>query len=188
MKSGTSLDLAGHDHKSVIGWPTHGGPNQQWEFVPSGQGYIIRSAAATSEYGLYLTVKQSISDGAELDVCEFPMSWRAQHDEHNDALRILWSNTEYALCLADNGNMAPGTKAELRSLTPGDPSQMWRFAKCASTTEDQERAARAVAQPFATETVIVAEGQDCTTITRTMTTTTVETVTTVTRIAHARHG
>ncbi|KIP01456.1 carbohydrate-binding module family 13 protein, partial [Phlebiopsis gigantea 11061_1 CR5-6] len=42
-RSGTAADLHGGDHRSLIGYTSHGGKNQQWKFEPLGDGYSICS-------------------------------------------------------------------------------------------------------------------------------------------------
>ncbi|THU75253.1 hypothetical protein K435DRAFT_707453, partial [Dendrothele bispora CBS 962.96] len=42
LQSGTAMDLSGADWRSVIGWPPHPEPNQQWEFEPIGAGWGLR--------------------------------------------------------------------------------------------------------------------------------------------------
>lgn len=61
--------------------------------------------------------------------------------------------------------------------------QLWRFTRCttAKDSEQEEKIARSETKPVVSETIIVSEGKEHITTTRTTTTTTVTTITTVTR-------
>ncbi|OSX62764.1 carbohydrate-binding module family 13 protein [Postia placenta MAD-698-R-SB12] len=102
-RSGTALDLSGADQRSLIGFPAHMGQNQQWEFIPSGSGYTIRSACASS-CELYLSV-ESVRDNAPIIASPFPSCWDVQFDEkHGSALRSvymqmrLYASRSYTSC------------------------------------------------------------------------------------------
>lgn len=179
-RSGTALDLSGADQRSLIGFPAHMRQNQQWEFIPSGSGYTIRSACSSS-CGLYLSV-ESVRDNAPIIASPFPSCWDVQFDEkHGSALRIHWPNTDFVLDLADWGSATPGTKVQLMKRKPGERCQLWRHTRCEPAEEQQEKVAQTTSKPMIAETVIVSESKDHITTTRTTTTTTITTVTTVTR-------
>ncbi|KAH9920600.1 uncharacterized protein B0H18DRAFT_880925 [Fomitopsis serialis] len=179
-RSGTALDLCGADQRNLIGFPVNMGPNQQWEFIPSGRGYMIRSACPSS-CGLYLTVEE-LRDNAPIVASSYPASWNVEFDEGaENAIRISWPNTDFVMDLADWGNATPGTKVQLMHAKAGELCQLWRFTRCAPAQEQEEKIARTATKPVIAETIIVSEGKDHITTTRTTTTTTVATVTTVTR-------
>ncbi|KZT01972.1 carbohydrate-binding module family 13 protein [Laetiporus sulphureus 93-53] len=180
-RNGTALDLSGGDQKTLICLPAHMGPNQQWEFIPSGKGYTIRSACASSR-GLYLTL-EDIYDNAPIVASPFPASWNVQIDEKEETLRISWPNTEYVMDLIDWGNAEPGAKVKLMKEKPGERCQTWRYIRCRPAEEQGEKVAESTSKPIISETVIVAEGKDFITTTRTTTTTLITTVTTVARTA-----
>jgi len=181
-RSGTALDLSGADQRTLIGFPAHMGQNQQWEFIPSGRGYTIRSACPSS-CGLYLSV-ESLCDNAPIVASPFPVSWNVRFDEKEDgAMRIYWPNTDFVIDLADWGSPTPGTKVQLMREKPGESCQLWRYTRCAPAEDQEEKVAQSASRPMISETVIVSEGKDHITTTRTTTTTTVATITTVTRTA-----
>ncbi|KAL6303614.1 hypothetical protein BKA93DRAFT_734718 [Sparassis latifolia] len=190
-RSGTALDLSCGDFRTLTGWPLHGEQNQQWEFVPSGRGYVIRSVCSSS-CGMYLTVTDGLYDNVALVASPFPVSWDVQVIEHESAIslrrafRIAWPGTDYVMDLADWGCDAPGTKVQLVKHKPREPCQMWRFIPRPASVDVVEKVAQAAMQPILTETIIVSEGTDFVTTTRTTTTTTVTTVTTVTKTARHR--
>ncbi|KAH9942795.1 hypothetical protein B0H21DRAFT_867442 [Amylocystis lapponica] len=194
-QSGAALDLCGAAQRTVVGFAPHGGANQQWEFVPSGAGYTIRSAASAERF---LVPADGLGAGAAVGAGPFPASWRVQADEREGAVRIAWADTDLVLALADGGGdkvrvsacscvggEADGAaQAQLVHTTPGAGGELWRFVRCAEPAG--ERTARAHVPPITTETVIVAEERDCVTTTRTTTTTAITTITTVTRIPRVR--
>ncbi|KAI0942693.1 hypothetical protein AcW1_003256 [Taiwanofungus camphoratus] len=186
-KSGTALDLSGANQRALIGFPVHMGQNQQWEFIPSGRGYAIRSACP-SMCGLYLTIDSSLCEHAAIIASPFPASWNIEPDECEGTLRISWPNTDYVIDLADWGSSVPGTKVQLMKAKPGECCQLWRFTRCAPAQDQEEKVARSAFQPVVSETVIISESSDFVTTTRTATTTTVTTVTTVTKTTRLGAG
>ncbi|KAI0370736.1 hypothetical protein BV20DRAFT_943443 [Pilatotrama ljubarskyi] len=200
-RGGTAVDMSGADNKTLIGWPMHGGPNQQWEFIPSGHGYLIRCVRRSKEgHPLYLTTEQGVGEHVAIVASPYPVSWNVEQTE--DGIRyinrlISWPNTDLVFSLAASGSKNPGTKIHLMRLKVNDPSQLWHYTRCAPASEPEEgkevevRSARAVSPPATTETVSVTEERDFITTTRTTTTTTITTVTEVTRmprwmLQHAR--
>ncbi|KAI9068936.1 carbohydrate-binding module family 13 protein [Trametes sanguinea] len=193
-RSGTAVDMSGADNKTLIGYPMHGGPNQQWEFIPSGHGYVIRCVRRSKEgHPLYLTTDGGVHEHAAVVASPYPVSWNVEQTE--DGIRISWPNTDLVFDLADWGSKTPGTKIQLMHLKPGEPCQLWHYTRCAPAAEhDSElevRSARAVSPPATTETVSVTEERDYITTTRTTTTTTITTTTEITKmprwmLQHAR--
>ncbi|PCH34833.1 carbohydrate-binding module family 13 protein [Wolfiporia cocos MD-104 SS10] len=182
-RGGTALDLSGADQRTLIGFPAHMGQNQQWEFLPSGRGYTIRSACH-SLCGLYLSVEQ-VCDDAQVIASPFPASWNVQLDEKDGSMRISWPNTDFVIDLADGGSATPGTKVQLTRAKSGELCQSWKFTRCEPARDQDEKLTRNTSQPIIAETVIVSEGSDYITTTRTTTTTVITTVTTVTKTAKA---
>ncbi|KAI0738176.1 ricin B lectin domain-containing protein [Daedaleopsis nitida] len=191
-RSGTAMDLSGADGKTVIGYSMHGGPNQQWEFIPTGHGYIIRCVRRSKEgHALYLTTAGGLRDGEEIVASTFPVTWNVEQTE--DGIRISWPNSEYVFDLADWGNSAPGTKIQLATRKSSEACQHWHYTRCAPASDPEPQtdgskevgreavSARAVSPPATTETVTVTEERDFVTTTRTTTTTVITTVTEVTR-------
>ncbi|KAI8977801.1 ricin B lectin domain-containing protein [Trametes punicea] len=193
-RSGTALDMSGADDKTLIGWPMHGGPNQQWEFIPSGPGYVIRCVRRSKDgHPLYLTTEDGLHEQAAIVASPYPVSWNVEQTD--DGIRISWPNTDFVFDLADWGSNTRGTKIQLMHLRPGEPCQLWHYTRCAPAAEhDKEvevRSSRAVSPPATTETVSVTEERDYITTTRTTTTTTITTVTEITKmprwmLQHAR--
>ncbi|KAL7278227.1 hypothetical protein ACG7TL_008202 [Trametes sanguinea] len=165
--TGTAVDMSGADNKTLIGYPMHGGPNQQ------AHGGVHEHAAIVAS--------------------PYPVSWNVEQTE--EGIRISWPNTDFVFDLADWGSKTPGTKIELMHLKPGEPCQLWHYTRCAPAAEhDSElevRSSRAVSPPATTETVSVTEERDYITTTRTTTTTTITTTTEITKmprwmLQHAR--
>ncbi|KAI0697195.1 ricin B lectin domain-containing protein [Cerioporus squamosus] len=188
-RGGTAVDLSGADNKTIIGYPMHGGPNQQWEFIPTGHGYIIRCVRRSSEgHSLYLTTDGSVKHGATIVASPYPVAWNVEPTE--DGIRISWPNSEFSFDLADWGNSAAGTKIQLAHRRE-EPCQLWHYTRCAAASESEKdhkaltdahsTSARAVSPPATTETITIAEEENHVTTTRTTTTTVITTVTEVTR-------
>ncbi|RDB22017.1 hypothetical protein Hypma_010816 [Hypsizygus marmoreus] len=78
-KSGTVVDLSGQDNRSIIGFPSHGGTNQQWALEWTNIGWTFRSVAT----GLYLSIDGSPADGTRLVAVTTPFGWHIWHDEVN---------------------------------------------------------------------------------------------------------
>lgn len=173
-RSGTALDLSGADRQTVIGYPPHGGENQQWDFIPSGNGYAIRSVWPSDKYdcGLYLTV-QALQDHAPVIATPFPVSWDVRPVDEG-TYQIYWPNTDFVLDLADWGNAAPGTKLQLMKIKPRESCQIWRLV----CQEEKLKYSQSQSKPSVTETVMETKDDYRITTIRT-TTTTATTVTTV---------
>ncbi|GJE99691.1 RICIN domain-containing protein [Phanerochaete sordida] len=183
-KSGTAADLSGGDGRSIIGYPLHSGKNQQWNFESFGDGYTIRSVFS----GLYLTMEDTIGDGAVLVASSFPVSWKIEDVSNEDvtSIRILWPTGKYAFALADGGSITPGTKIHLSTANADEPSQRWNLIERDVSPVDlahrrSPHLEGATASP-PLETVFVTEDKDHVVTTRTTTTSTVTTVTTVTKM------
>ncbi|KZT08244.1 carbohydrate-binding module family 13 protein [Laetiporus sulphureus 93-53] len=134
-RSGTALDLSGADRRSVLGYPSHMGENQQWEFLPNGKGYAIRSARMSLLGGLFLTV-EGVYDGARIIGSPYPTSWDVHIDEEYRSLCIFWPNTSYFVGL-DNENEGSQAKARLMEEIPGKPRQRWFHVFCRTVQGQQ---------------------------------------------------
>lgn len=101
-RSGTALDLSGADHRSVIGWPMHGGPNQQWEFIPTGHGYIVRCIRRSKEgHSLYLSTEGGVKDGARIIASTYPVAWNIEPTEDGiRCVRVLLCIGYWVNCLS----------------------------------------------------------------------------------------
>ncbi|KAH9895716.1 hypothetical protein C8Q73DRAFT_633227, partial [Cubamyces lactineus] len=122
--------MSGMDNKTLIGYPMHGGPNQQWEFIPSGRGYIIRCVRRSKEgHPLYLTTETGLHDNAAIVASPYPVTWEVEQTD--EGIRISWPNTDFVFDLADWGSKAAGTKIQLMRLKPGEHCQLWHYTRCA---------------------------------------------------------
>ncbi len=82
-RSKTVMDLSGADSTSIIGYPKHGLANQQWEFIPNGHGYIIRSMRPSADgHALYLALDcGGLRDYAPVVASPHPVSWSVQQTD-----------------------------------------------------------------------------------------------------------
>ncbi|KAI0072616.1 hypothetical protein K474DRAFT_1667604 [Panus rudis PR-1116 ss-1] len=176
VRSGSTLDVSGADGKTLIGYPFHGGQNQQWQVDQLGPGCLIRGVA----HGTYLTFEDDRIECCQLVMSEFPVTWKLEsvRTEGSDSyIRIQWPNGKFAAHLADDGSGTPGAKVQLRPTNLDDDSQVWRLSPCSTR--------KLAPEPVTTRTVhhappvITAVGSDGSGKT-VKTTTTVTTVTTVT--------
>jgi hypothetical protein len=63
----------------VIGYPRHGGENQQWETIRTENGWHIKSVSS----GKYLNLDGHPKDDVRLIVTERPYEWHLWDDEKN---------------------------------------------------------------------------------------------------------
>ncbi|PIL34541.1 hypothetical protein GSI_03319 [Ganoderma sinense ZZ0214-1] len=189
-RGGTAMDLHGADDTNVIGFPMHGNQNQQWEFIPSGHGYVIRCVRPSKAgHALYLTVEGGVREHAPVVASAYPVAWSVEQTE--EGIRISWPNSNFVFDLADWGDSAPGTKIQLMPLIPGELCQLWHYTRCAPAERDEKgleieaQSARAISAPATTEAITISESHNFVTTTRTTTTTVITTVTEVTRTPKA---
>ena len=144
-RGGTAMDLHGGDDTNVIGYPMHGNQNQQWEFIPSGHGYVIRCVRPSKAgHALYLTVEGGVRNNAPVVASAYPVAWNVEQTEEGiryvrlglglgllyrrltHSRRISWPNSNFVFDLADWGDNAPGTKvrAPSRSLSSWPPTDV----------------------------------------------------------------
>ncbi len=133
-RGGTAMDLHGGDNTNVIGYPMHGAQNQQWEFIPSGHGYVIRSVRSSKAgHALYLTVEGGVRNNAPVVASAYPVTWSVEQTEEGirwvllkpglpyrrltHLHRISWPNSNFVFDLADWGDSTPGTKVCLPSAS-----------------------------------------------------------------------
>ena len=96
-RGGTAMDLSGADHKTVIGYPMHGGPNQQWEFIPTGHGYIIRCVRRSPEgHSLYLSTEGGVKHGAAIVASTYPVTWNVEQTE--DGMKCVLVCSSFGSC------------------------------------------------------------------------------------------
>ncbi|KIM43941.1 carbohydrate-binding module family 13 protein [Hebeloma cylindrosporum] len=125
VKGGTAMDLSAADNTSVIGWPVHGGVNQQWSMNWTGKAWTFRSAAT----GLYLGIGGTPADGTRIVVSATPFEWhiwRADNDQNT--FRIFVPFTHQNLDLYGDGLRTPGDPITLWYTWNG-LHQTWRFTK-----------------------------------------------------------
>ncbi|KAF8151499.1 ricin B-like lectin [Crassisporium funariophilum] len=125
QKGGTVIDLNGNDNRSIIGFPRHGGPNQQWETIRTADGWHIKNVAT----GLYLSFEGQAGDGKKLVADQAPFLWHLWPDKkQTDAFRICVPNTKQNVDLSDHGNPNPGTPVTLWGTWEG-LNQVWLFER-----------------------------------------------------------
>lgn len=102
-RGGTAMDMSGADNKTIIGYPMHGGPNQQWDFIPSGIGYAIRCMRpATDGNALYLTVDADcggVRDRTLIVAGTHPVAWNVQ--QTNEGIMCVGFGENLFQTLAD---------------------------------------------------------------------------------------
>ncbi|KAI1782605.1 hypothetical protein LXA43DRAFT_905226 [Ganoderma leucocontextum] len=189
-------DLNEQDHNTVIGYLLHGGTNQQWEFIPSGNGYVIRSMCHPA-VDLYMTVEGEVREKAPVVATAHHTVWTVeQTSEGLRCFKISWLNSNLVFDLADTVS-GPGPRIILKTLVLGELRQLWRFIRCspqpqpqpAETIKGEEVVAESVwaaSDPVTTETVTASESDDFITTMRTRTTTIITTITEVIRTPKPR--
>ncbi|KAI9566642.1 carbohydrate-binding module family 13 protein [Boletus coccyginus] len=126
VKGGTALDLSGGDNRSIIGFPYHGGPNQEWYFEKAGEDHVFYIKSAESSQPKYLTSAGGLHDGQKVVVDDAPFPWCVE-DVGDRVIRISpESNRNFCVDLSDYGNAKPGTPVELWGRWDGD-NQKWRL-------------------------------------------------------------
>jgi len=122
-KAGSAIDLSAADNRSIIGFPLHGGTNQQWTTEWTSIGWTFRSRAS----GLYIGLNGSPSDGSRLVAVTAPVGWHIWHDQVNpSAYRIYAPLTTFNFDLYGHGDPAPGTPIITWSAWSGT-HQTWNF-------------------------------------------------------------
>ncbi|KAM5545833.1 hypothetical protein V8D89_000871, partial [Ganoderma adspersum] len=204
-RSKTAADLSGHDSKTVIGYQPHGAANQQWEFVPSRNGYTIRCLHAPGGHAIYMTVEGGAKENSVVVATERRTEWNVE--QTGEGLRISWPNSNLVFHLEDTMHEP---EIILKTWVPGELRQLWSFIRSpfgepqswpqparirtSETLEAQATPARTMqspevvvehtrvmSDPATSETVTVSKSDEFVTITRTTTTTTTTTVTEVIR-------
>ncbi|KAI0084556.1 hypothetical protein BDY19DRAFT_528933 [Irpex rosettiformis] len=181
---GTCLDLSGADDKSIIGFPGHNRPNQQWRFESLGEGFTIRNLHTKR----YLTVEDGVAHEATLTVSAFPVAWKVDVVSEGEqvSIRLLWPNERYAVSLAGSGNGKPCTKVHLENASPNFKWQIWRLLEREDPAIINPEPLLVRQQQYATESapiesVVITENGENITTTRTTTTSTITTLTVVTK-------
>ncbi|KAI9566641.1 carbohydrate-binding module family 13 protein [Boletus coccyginus] len=125
VKGGTALDLSGGDNRSIIGYPFHGGPNQEWYFEKAGEDHVFFIKSSGS--GLFLTSAGELYDGQKVVADDAPFPWRVE-DVGNSEVKCVVANRNFCVDLSDYGNAKPGTPVELWGRWDGE-NQKWRLDK-----------------------------------------------------------
>lgn len=127
-KSDIHIDLSGQDLRTIIGFSSHDGDNQRWEFATLGAGYSIRSVYN----GSYLSIDfKALHDlRPHVVASSFPVSWDVKlYDADNGVYRIRWPNSEYVFSMdITAGDLPPVFLSKQRSNA--DSSQLWFFREC----------------------------------------------------------
>ncbi|KAM5545466.1 hypothetical protein V8D89_000504 [Ganoderma adspersum] len=193
----SAADLSARDNNSILGYPQHGAENQQWEFIPTGNGYAIRSVKVPYFNGqeVYMNVEGEVRETAAVVAKTHRTEW------------ISWPNSNLVFHLEDTMHEP---EIILKTWVPGELRQLWSFIRSpfgepqswpqparirtSETLEAQATPARTMqspevvvehtrvmSDPATSETVTVSKSDEFVTITRTTTTTTTTTVTEVIR-------
>ncbi|KAF9559357.1 carbohydrate-binding module family 13 protein [Agrocybe pediades] len=124
-QSQTVMDLSGNDSVSVIGYPRHGGPNQQWELIFAQNGWHIKSVSS----GKYLRHEGDDQNGRRLIATHDPFLWYIWPDTQNvtaGRISVASSSQIYDVDLTDFGNATPGTPVQIWGRTSHN-NQVWQF-------------------------------------------------------------
>ncbi|KAL4066541.1 carbohydrate-binding module family 13 protein [Scleroderma citrinum] len=118
------LDISGGDNRSLIGYPPHGGLNQQWEFHRVSRN-IFRIRSGT---GLFLGIDGRAINGTRVVAGEEEYVWYVQ-DEPNfpGTIRLFVPDTRMNVDLSDDGNPTPGTPVTLWEAWRPGSNQLWRL-------------------------------------------------------------
>ncbi|KAI6119490.1 hypothetical protein EDD17DRAFT_174415 [Pisolithus thermaeus] len=139
-------------------WPTRTGTppslfkTQQWEIIPSGDGFMIQNVQTRK----YLSF-QTLSQLSPIVATSYPTAWHFNRvylpDENAVFYEIRWPHSSYVFDLA-GGDSTPNTRIQIidQSLEhhPGyDRRRLWRalFYRSASTTAYHHMAATTFARP-----------------------------------------
>lgn len=92
-RTNTAADLSGGDYKSIIGYSLHGGENQQWEFLPSGNGYAIRCIRTPHHIGqpIYMAVEGEVKEKALVVAITQRTEWTVE--QTHEGLRSVISGS-----------------------------------------------------------------------------------------------
>ncbi|KAF9032404.1 ricin B-like lectin [Panaeolus papilionaceus] len=125
VKAGTAMDLSAFDNHSVIGWPEHGHPNQQWRMNWTGNSWTFQAGST----GQYLAIEGPPADGTKVIASATPFDWHIWRDDQDpNTFRIFVPNTHQNLDLYGKGNSTPGTPITLWWTWAGR-HQTWRFTQ-----------------------------------------------------------
>jgi len=130
LSTGSVVDLHGGDNRSIIGFSSHPGDNQKWEFIPLGAGYMIRCI----RFGLYLA-PTALCNGGAVIATEYPVSWKVEVDQNRGLVQICWPNSPLRLDIRE-GSATPGTPIQLHEdIGRFEPNLWWRLVKLAAPTQ-----------------------------------------------------
>ncbi|KAF8311756.1 ricin B-like lectins [Clavulina sp. PMI_390] len=122
--TGTVADWNQTDLRSLIGWSSHGGANQQWLIEDAGNGlYYIRSAKGTMPYVSFMGAPMSLT---KMLCTNTKFAWKIVKDPVDaSCLKILHPNGMFCLDLTGSRS-ANGTPIILYPLHNGR-NQAWTF-------------------------------------------------------------
>ncbi|KAI6095369.1 hypothetical protein F5141DRAFT_721398 [Pisolithus sp. B1] len=133
-QSGTAMDVVGD---SVVGMPPSSFMTQQWEIIPSGDGYMIQNVE-TQKYLSFQTLFRT----SPVLATRYPTAWDINRvylpNENAVFYEIRWPHSNYLFDLA-GGDSAPKTRIQImdESLEPHsryDRCRLWRAAKMYDST------------------------------------------------------
>ncbi|KAI6115630.1 hypothetical protein EDD16DRAFT_1058085 [Pisolithus croceorrhizus] len=135
-QSGTAMDVVGD---FVVGAPPSLFRTQQWEIIPSGDGFMIQNVQTQK----YLSF-QTLSQVSPVVATSYPTAWHFNRvylpDENAVFYEIRWPHSSYVFDLA-GGDSTPNTRIQIidQSLehhSGYDRCRLWRalFYRSASTT------------------------------------------------------
>ena len=88
----SAADLSARDNETIIGYPQHGAENQQWEFIPTGNGYAIRSVKVPNYNGqeVYMNVKGEVRETAAVVAKTHRAEWCVEQTADGGHLRHVF--------------------------------------------------------------------------------------------------
>ncbi|KIM60270.1 carbohydrate-binding module family 13 protein [Scleroderma citrinum Foug A] len=122
---GSCLDLSGGDNRSIIGYPPHNGPNQQWRFERLENGnYLIQSVGT----GLYLRIDGEPANDVRVVAGRDRYEWYVKDEPSTPgSIRIYVPGRYINIDLSDHGNPDPGTPIALWDQWEPGQNQLWRL-------------------------------------------------------------
>ncbi|KAF9072622.1 hypothetical protein BDP27DRAFT_1320294 [Rhodocollybia butyracea] len=116
------LDVSGQNRRSVLAYSFHGGQNQQWEVMPNGAGFAIRSVLNGAFISLDIDNDKKIR---EVVVTAFPIIWNISSAEGTSQHRIYWADSSLAFTFKN-----PNSALELSMYRSNSQDILWQFSEC----------------------------------------------------------
>ncbi|KAN0132303.1 carbohydrate-binding module family 13 protein [Lactarius tabidus] len=121
------VDLSGQDNKSIIGWESHGGENQQWILKKQDNGqWTIQSVRAQK----YLGFENSPGNGTPLVGLDKPQTWDIEILDVRPRYRLRVSGTNFVADFPLD-KLIVGTGIQLWAGW-GGKNQTWVLEECKS--------------------------------------------------------